>query len=53
MGSGHFDKADEADEPALDDAYAGPSGGAVGGSPANKRSRGGKGLNAPPRPSDR
>jgi len=53
MGSGNFDKADEADEPAKDDAYSGPSGGAVGGSPANKRSSGGKGLNTPPRSSDR
>ena len=43
MGSGSFDVTDEADEPAADDAYSGPSGGAIGGSPANKRSTGGKG----------
>jgi RNA polymerase-binding transcription factor DksA len=53
MGSGDFDRNDVADEAERNDAYAGPSGGAIGGSPANKRSSGGKGLNRPPRPSDR
>jgi DnaK suppressor protein len=53
MGSGEFDMEDQADEAAPDDAYSGPSGGAIGGSPANKRASGGKGLNRPPRPSDR
>lgn len=43
MGSGNFDVADEADEPPPDDAYSGPAGGAVGGTPANKRSVGGRG----------
>lgn len=42
MGSGNFDAAapanDEEDEP---EAFAGPAGGAVGGTPANKRARGG------------
>jgi RNA polymerase-binding transcription factor DksA len=42
-GSGNFDVAidgDEGDE--VPQAYAGPSGGAVGGTPANKRAAGGK-----------
>jgi RNA polymerase-binding transcription factor DksA len=43
MGSGNFDVApevnDEEDEP---EAFAGPAGGAVGGTPANKRARGGQ-----------
>ena len=43
MGSGSFDVADESDVPAPDDAYSGPSGGAIGGSPANKRITGGRG----------
>jgi DnaK suppressor protein len=43
MASGSFDVADEADEPKANDAYSGPSGGAIGGSPANKRSTGGRG----------
>lgn len=41
MGSGNFDVALEGDQEELD-AYAGPTGGAVGGTPAGKRSRGGK-----------
>jgi RNA polymerase-binding transcription factor DksA len=41
MGSGSFDLEDEADEPPPDDAYSGRAGGAVGGTPANKRSAGG------------
>ncbi len=40
MASGNFDSSIEADEE--DSAYAGPAGGAVGGTPANKRARGGK-----------
>jgi DnaK suppressor protein len=43
MGSGSFDVADESDLPAPNDAYSGPSGGAIGGSPANKRITGGRG----------
>lgn len=43
MASGSFDIADESDEPEPNDAYSGPSGGAIGGSPANKRSTGGRG----------
>ena len=43
MGSGSFDVADESDEPAQNDAYSGPSGGAIGGTPANKRITGGRG----------
>ena len=42
MGSGNYDVAAEADEPEKEDGYAGPSGGAVGGTPANKRSVGGR-----------
>jgi RNA polymerase-binding transcription factor DksA len=41
MGSSEFDVVEDADEPGKDDAYAGPSGGAVGGTPANKRAVGG------------
>jgi len=51
MGSGNFDAAAEADEAEPDDGYSGASGGAVGGTPANKRATGGRvrgGLN--PRP---
>lgn len=40
MGSGHFD-AEEADDEDTT-AFAGPSGGAVGGTPAGKRARGGR-----------
>jgi RNA polymerase-binding transcription factor DksA len=40
MGSGNFDVEANADED--EDAYAGPSGGAVGGTPANKRASGGR-----------
>jgi len=40
MGSGTFDRSANADEE--EGAYAGPSGGAVGGTPANKRATGGK-----------
>jgi RNA polymerase-binding transcription factor DksA len=47
MGSSDFDVADEADEEG--EAYSGPSGGAVGGTPANKRARGGKSANGPTR----
>jgi hypothetical protein len=53
MGSGNFDRTDEADEAEPNDAYSGPSGGAIGGSPANKRSTGGRGRNSASRPSDR
>jgi RNA polymerase-binding transcription factor DksA len=53
MGSGNFDRHDEADEAEQNDAYSGPSGGAIGGSPANKRSTGGRRRNSAPRPSDR
>jgi len=53
MGSGNFDRSDEADEPAADDAYSGQSGGAIGGSPANKRSVGGRRRSNGPRPSER
>jgi RNA polymerase-binding transcription factor DksA len=42
MGSGNFDVTDEGDRPAIEDAYSGPAGGAVGGTPANKRSVGGR-----------
>ena len=38
-GSGNFDVALESEE---EEAYGGFSGGAIGGTPANKRSRGGK-----------
>jgi RNA polymerase-binding transcription factor DksA len=41
MGSGNFDVAIEGDE-ADTTAYSGPSGGAVGGTPAGKRAAGGK-----------
>lgn len=48
MGSGTADHADPGDEGEDEpDAYSGPSGGAVGGTPANKRARGGK-----PRPGE-
>jgi RNA polymerase-binding transcription factor DksA len=40
MGSGNFDVRAAADQD--DEAYAGPSGGAVGGTPANKRASGGR-----------
>jgi hypothetical protein len=43
MGSSNFDVAIDADEG--NQAYSGPAGGAVGGTPANKRSRGGKRKN--------
>ena len=39
-GSGRFDAEDEGDEPGAE-GYSGPSGGAVGGTPANKRVVGG------------
>jgi hypothetical protein len=43
MGSGTFDATDPADEGEDEpEAFAGPSGGAVGGTPANKRARGGR-----------
>lgn len=49
MASGVFDTAIEDDEEAH--AYGGPSGGAVGGTPANKRATGGKtGKGIAPRP---
>lgn len=41
-GSGNFDVAVEADEPGEADGYAGAGGGAVGGTPAGKRARGGR-----------
>ena len=41
MGSGNYDVAIEQDSDELD-AYSGPSGGAVGGTPAGKRARGGR-----------
>jgi RNA polymerase-binding transcription factor DksA len=41
MGSGTFD-SDMADEEAAREAFGGPAGGAVGGTPANKRVRGGR-----------
>lgn len=40
-GSGNFDTATEEDDPRTD-GYGGPTGGAVGGTPANKRVVGGK-----------
>jgi len=40
LGSGNFDMAVEADDE--NEAFSGPSGGAVGGTPAGKRARGGK-----------
>ncbi|MBO0697795.1 MAG: TraR/DksA C4-type zinc finger protein [Zavarzinella sp.] len=40
MGTGNFDVEANADQD--DEAYAGPSGGAVGGTPANKRATGGR-----------
>jgi RNA polymerase-binding transcription factor DksA len=44
MGSGNFDvEADQSDENKEElEAYSGPSGGAVGGTPTNKRTRGAK-----------
>jgi RNA polymerase-binding transcription factor DksA len=54
MGSGNFDvesRADEDDE--APQAYSGRSGGAVGGTPANKRARGGKGSGNPTGPAKR
>jgi len=52
MGSGTFDLAIEGEQPGMErktaeedgatGGYAGPSGGAIGGTPANKRSTGGK-----------
>jgi len=39
MGTGRFDVKEGGDE---EDGYAGPSGGAVGGTPANKRAAGGR-----------
>ncbi|MCE9565304.1 MAG: TraR/DksA family transcriptional regulator [Planctomycetes bacterium] len=44
MGSGNFDASNKAeeDEAGTGQAFGGPSGGAVGGTPANKRSVGGK-----------
>lgn len=42
MGSGNFDVAADAEEAGSDEGYAGPSGGVVGGTPANKRSPGGR-----------
>jgi DnaK suppressor protein len=44
MGSGNFDvEADKGDkDEESPEAYSGPAGGAVGGTPANKRARGGK-----------
>lgn len=44
MGSGTFDEESDADESEEDspEAFSGRSGGAVGGTPANKRARGGK-----------
>ena len=55
MGSSEFDAGVEADD---DEAggYAGPAGGAVGGSPANKRARGGRtgrGLSPQSDPTDK
>ena len=41
MGSGNFDVAEEGDDDQVE-AYSGPTGGAVGGTPANKRAVGGK-----------
>ena len=48
MGSGNFDitiAAEEGDE--MPEAYSGPAGGAVGGTPANKRARGGEHVDDP------
>ena len=49
MGSGNFDATlaertvgEETEEEEVTDAYSGPTGGAVGGTPANKRARGGR-----------
>src|SRR5207249_3389619 len=49
MGSSEFDVEAEEDEGDAEEtqAFAGPAGGAVGGTPANKRTRGGKGTGAP------
>jgi RNA polymerase-binding transcription factor DksA len=50
MGSSEFDVEIEGDD-APTEAYSGPAGGAVGGTPANKRARGGKtGGGLSPRP---
>jgi hypothetical protein len=53
MGSGTLDDQsmadDEEDNP---EAYSGRSGGAVGGTPANKRAKGGK-IDSPPKPSSK
>ena len=58
MGSGEFDveiesnraRAGSSAEEESPEAYSGPAGGAVGGTPANKRSSGGKGGSKRPRP---
>ena len=47
MGSGNFDAAIEEDD-AETSTYSGPSGGAVGGTPAGKRVAGGKARPATP-----
>jgi len=48
MGSGNFDVNDEADEDEeAPQAFSGPAGGAVGGTPANKRARGGRHVDDP------
>jgi hypothetical protein len=54
-GTGRFDVEIEGEEPELG-VYSGPSGGAVGGTPANKRAVGGQvrhGIAPQPDPGDR